>query len=540
MRKLSINKNLFSELLGWAITENELESCLLLLKAELAKRESWPEASSVDLEIFAKDEGRPDLWTSAGMARQLRIFMGHKMPFYPFFYAEEDEGQAVCRIVSDSSIKKNGNFLAGFLVSGKEINRLLLQDFLHSRNQLAGIAGKHGQALSAGLAYAGQIMWPLSYKAAEMDGGRSVLRDAQGKPVVPMPEEKADFTEDINSVPSPVLVYVYAGDLRTASMAINIFACDFADLGFEIQPVRVDYPFESEFGRTPSFPCYFQRALSIDSSKLSAVIGESISPMAIVDELQKSGIIAETHGQHVRAWPPGYRYDLNEAADLMEEVLISKSLSGYSINNSNLCAMGSLLRTEQLKRALKEIMSSLGFQEMLHSYCGSFRFFADSMLAAPELVIKRDAPGNPSYDCLRPGLAACLLESESRTESCPWPHKIFEIGRVFYNSFEDGPAENTDREAKMLCREHLGILLCHDEACFAELAALLDSFFLALGRNFAFVDYAHPGLEAGRQAGIQAGNDVIGVIGEVPQKVLGSLKINKPCVVCELDISFLQ
>ncbi|MDD3982031.1 MAG: phenylalanine--tRNA ligase subunit beta, partial [Spirochaetales bacterium] len=86
MPKIEVNETLFFKLLGKTMDAASLEAVLPNAKAEL---DAWDDAAA-DLEdrtikIELNDTNRPDLWSTAGLARQLRVHETGKVPSYPFF-----------------------------------------------------------------------------------------------------------------------------------------------------------------------------------------------------------------------------------------------------------------------------------------------------------------------------------------------------------------------------------------------------------------------------------------------------------------------
>ncbi|MDR2181490.1 MAG: phenylalanine--tRNA ligase subunit beta, partial [Treponema sp.] len=96
MPKIEVNEQVFYTLAGcpdgvsvWKSRES-FEEALSCAKAELDEDsdKSLPAAERI-LKIELNDTNRPDLWGTAGCARQLRMYGGGKRPEYPFFSTRE-------------------------------------------------------------------------------------------------------------------------------------------------------------------------------------------------------------------------------------------------------------------------------------------------------------------------------------------------------------------------------------------------------------------------------------------------------------------
>ncbi|MCL2128502.1 MAG: hypothetical protein FWH38_09625, partial [Treponema sp.] len=97
MPKIEVNEEVFYSLAGGAggkcpwDTKEEFEEALSCAKAELDS-DPWSDDGGKSLpacdrviKIELNDTNRPDLWGTAGCARQLRVYRGGKIPEYPFF-----------------------------------------------------------------------------------------------------------------------------------------------------------------------------------------------------------------------------------------------------------------------------------------------------------------------------------------------------------------------------------------------------------------------------------------------------------------------
>ncbi|HOV95092.1 MAG TPA: phenylalanine--tRNA ligase subunit beta, partial [Spirochaetales bacterium] len=73
MPKIEVNENLFFTLLGETCDAKRLERIFPTAKAELDEWDTSvgsPETRTIKVEL--NDTNRPDLWSTAGLARQLR------------------------------------------------------------------------------------------------------------------------------------------------------------------------------------------------------------------------------------------------------------------------------------------------------------------------------------------------------------------------------------------------------------------------------------------------------------------------------------
>ncbi|MFZ4616840.1 MAG: phenylalanine--tRNA ligase subunit beta, partial [Rectinemataceae bacterium] len=182
MPKIEVNEGLFFSLLGRRMERTELEHALQAAKAEVDEwvgsgaQGSAPLGSTggarnvmddAVIKIELNDTNRPDLWSTAGLARQLRLKAGATRPNYPFF-SRQGEVQAASRtVVVEESVGGVRPFLAGFCVSGRGIDEAFLKDMIQTQEKLAWNFGRKRKSISMGIYRSAKIQWPVLYRAVE-------------------------------------------------------------------------------------------------------------------------------------------------------------------------------------------------------------------------------------------------------------------------------------------------------------------------------------------------------------------------------------
>ncbi|MBL7006022.1 MAG: phenylalanine--tRNA ligase subunit beta, partial [Spirochaetia bacterium] len=119
MPKIEVLTETFYQSIGQTYTDEQLEEILPSAKAELDGKDE--DAGILKIEL--NDTNRPDLWSSAGLVRQIRTYTGNKPPFYDFFSNEDEEFEYGNRIVEvDPKLKDIRPFITAFAVTGKKID----------------------------------------------------------------------------------------------------------------------------------------------------------------------------------------------------------------------------------------------------------------------------------------------------------------------------------------------------------------------------------------------------------------------------------
>ncbi|HOX92220.1 MAG TPA: phenylalanine--tRNA ligase subunit beta, partial [Spirochaetales bacterium] len=332
MPKIEVNESLFFELLGRSMDAKTLESTLTVAKAEL---DGWDQSSASaaerSIKIELNDTNRPDLWSTAGIARQLRVYLGGGIPSYPFFSREGQKQPSKYRAVVDSSVKDVRPYLACFVISGKAISDPILKDAIQTQEKLCSNFGRKRRSVSMGMYRIDLVQWPLSYRGADPDATKFVpLQMTESMSLRRILSEHPKGKEyghiisgykkfpvlvgadggilsmapiinsaDIGAVQvgdKDILVEFTGTDLESVSLSASMVACDFHDAGYEIRPVTVDYPWETAFGRSITFPYYFQTPASVDSGKATKLLGLQLGPERVMAALARMGIQSESHG----------------------------------------------------------------------------------------------------------------------------------------------------------------------------------------------------------------------------------------------------
>jgi phenylalanyl-tRNA synthetase beta chain len=564
MPKIEVNEKLFFDLLGRTYEAPELEELLPSAKAELdgwEKGES-PEASTIKIEL--NDTNRPDLWSTAGLARQLRIISGGEIPAYRFFSGREISQDAKgLKVLVDPSVKDVRPFIAAFVISGKPISEEMLKDVIQTQEKICWNFGRRRKTIAMGIYRSGIMKYPVHYAAvdpkrtsfvplgferpmnlaeilAEHPKGREFGWILEGQAKYPYLTDDSggtlSFPPIINSAQigavepgdSDLFVELTGPDIHSLALAANIVACDFADAGYSILPVEVQYPFDTPFGRNVVFPYYFQTPVSADLARIAKFLGKSFSIESTVACLTKAGCVSEPHGQYVTVFPPEYRNDFLHAADVIEEVMIGFGMGNFAPERPRDFTIGRITPIEAVSRRAKDLFVGMGFQEMIYPYLGSRRDYVERMKIREEGVIRIDNPMSESFEYVRNSPLPSLLGSESVSGKAPYPHKIFESGKVAF------PARNENYGTKT--RAYLGFLSAHPEANFNEAAACVSALLYYLGTEYKAAESSDPRFIEGRQAAVFRAGERIGVFGEVSPAVLAEWGITMPCAAGEIDI----
>jgi phenylalanyl-tRNA synthetase beta chain len=573
MPKIEVNESLFFSLLGRACAPSELEELLPGAKAEL---DEWilpegalpggPGAESRTIKIELNDTNRPDLWSTAGIARQLRVRETGKRPSYPFFSREGDARKAKRRVIVEESVKGVRPFLAGFVVSGKSVTDAALKDMIQTQEKLCWNFGRKRRSVSMGLYRTAIIEWPVRYRAvdprstrfvplqcdkpmslleilAEHPKGREYGFILEKEPLHPLLADSKgailSYPPIINSADlgavqvgdSELFVELTGTDMVSVTLSASMVACDLADMGYTLEPVAVEYPYDTPFGREVVFPYYFQVPVSVEAAKASRLLGKALNVQAVREAVERMGSATETHGQYVTVYPPEYRNDFLHPVDVVEDVMMGKGMSFFEPERPRDFTIGRLSPIESFSRKAKGVLVGLGYQEMIYNYLGSGKDLVERMGADGSGIVRISNPMSENFEYLRDSILPCLLGSESVSSRAAYPHRIFEAGKV---AFKDAALNYG-----VATRQRLGFLDAHAAADYNEAASHVATLFFYLGREYS-IEAAEDGrFIPGRQARLLSCGREVGVFGELHPRVLEAWGIALPCSAGEIDLEAL-
>lgn len=587
MPKIEVNENLFFNLLGKKYDFDTLEKKLTFAKAELDEKPdmSQPENERV-IKIELNDTNRPDLWSTGGVTRQLRIHEGAKRSNYSSFLSKKDSVKDCAdRVITvDPEMKNIRPYMVSFVISGKPIDDPMLKDIIQTQEKLCWNFGRKRRSISMGVYRMADIKWPCHYKAVDPDKTsfvplqceqpmtcRQILTEhPKGKdfgwiikdlPKFPL---LTDDTDEVLSmapvINSATLGAVQVGDkdlmveltgdnMENLMLSANIVACDFFDAGYEILPVKVVHPYETALGKEVVAPFYFQPSTKTTLAAINKKLGCDLTKDEVLDALArmdndvsaKDFDASEKTASYLKANkndvefvlnPPPYRNDFLHEVDIIEDVMIGVGLDNFKPVRPSDFTVGQLSDVTLFSRKAKEIMVGLGYQEMIFNYLGSKRDYIDRMCVSSENVIEISNPMSENYQFVRPSIIASLLRAESQAGQAVFPHKIFEIGKV---AFLDS-SENTGTKTI----QSLGFMTACNNANFNSLASEVSTLLYLLDHKYDVKEVEDPRFIPGRQAAIMLNGKQVGVFGEVHPQVLENWGIIVPCVAGEIDLEALM
>jgi phenylalanyl-tRNA synthetase beta chain len=567
MPTISIDRKDFLALLGplaqnHPITNEQIESWLQLVKGELKDHDS----ETGELRIELQDSNRPDLWSCEGIARQIRIKLTGALSEYPFFRAK---GRAARRLTVAPDLQTIRPYVAACTAVGYEVTAAGLAQLIQVQEKLADIFGHKRRTVSIGLYRLPAIVFPITYTLVKPDEVRfrplgfdekmtpreilavhpkgleygsiltghdrvPLLLDADGHVLSLPPIINSRELGEIHIGDRELLVEVTGTDLRMVLLTLNIMAVNLADRNAAIDAVDIEYPCETEFGKTVRTPYNFGEPRFLPMKSIESALGQRLDAEEIRAALVSYGYKATVSRDKISVTLPSYRNDVMHPVDVAEDVAISRGYGSFVPIMPSEFTVGGLSRLEQVSDRIRNLMVGFGFQEMMSNLLSSRLELVDRMRVSGTVwgnVVEVENPMAQTYSTLRQSIVPSLLRVESISTRSFYPHRLFEVGEV---AIPDGMHDLGSRTVLSL-----SAVIAHAAANFSEIHSSLDLLLYYLGASYSLEPVNHPSFLDGRAGQIMLNGRPIGVIGELHPEVLEQWQVTMPTVAFELAIGSL-
>jgi phenylalanyl-tRNA synthetase beta chain len=290
-------------------------------------------------------------------------------------------------------------------------------------------------------------------------------------------------------------------------------------------------------------------AITLRTAQVNTMLGAKIGDDEICRILESLEIDVTAAGEGVfTVTPPSFRVDIWREIDLIEEIA---RLYGYEKIPVTIPVVSEGADREDRKAVLidrvRNILNGNGYSEVInYSFTtpesAEVLGFGDDDRRRRFVRIKN--PLTEDSSVMRTGLVYGLLDTVKRNVNAGnFNLKFFEIGKAFIG---EGKGE-LPREEELIAAVAMGLRyeeswhFKEDRVDFYDLKGCLETMFRSLRiDNVRFESsIGEPFLHPGRSCGIVAGNERIGVVGEIHPDVMKRMDVKSRPVVFEMDLTSL-
>ena len=555
------------DLIGQQLSSDQLESLATYAKGSIEKTNL--EANEVTISF--DDTNLPYVWSVEGFARLCRGILGTEQGIPDVKVAE-----SALSLIVDDSVGAVRPYIGAFLAKGKQVSDAFLKQLIQLQEKLDESFGRKREKISIGIYRAGQIKFPVTYKAVPPDSisfiplgfpqelslrnileehpkGKEygwilkqhkvypLLVDAKGEVLSFPPIINSNSTGRVLENDDHLFIEATATDSHGLKIVLAILAFALADRGFSLSSIEVRRG--SKKARTPDLS---PEKLNIALEQVRKLLGLELKNKEAIILLEKARYhVSSTLSVSI----PAYRGDILHPCDIIEDIGImygyssigDKPLTTYTIGKSN--------ALHDFKKIVRELFVGLGYQEVMSPILSNLNMlYARMQLSSLSDDRKNSARENPvidspvvienpmseTYSCLRSWIIPQLMDFLSKNTHNPYPQKVFEAGRVAMVKPRQGAGQKTVAE-----HEHIAAVSAHDSVDYTEVRQAVDFTLSQLGLAGEIKKIEHPSFLPGRAARVVIDGKGVGFLGELHPSVLENHKVMVPVVALELDLDAL-
>jgi phenylalanyl-tRNA synthetase beta chain len=295
--------------------------------------------------------------------------------------------------------------------------------------------------------------------------------------------------------------------------------------------VRVEFPYDTPWGRAVTTPFFFQPDTTLVVADAERRLGVRLDAAEAARHVARMGNAVKVEGDRLVVTPPPYRDDFLHPVDVIEEIMIGRGMASFAPVMPHEFTVGRLTAMERRARRVRDVMVGLGYQEMIYNYLGARADFAERVLRDGSDLVEIANPMSENYAVVRDSSLPNLLASEAASANAAFPHRVFEVGKAARRD----AAENTGSRTVTL----LGALVADREAGFNDIDAHVLALCWYLGLEATVAPVEDPRFIPGRAAAILVAGLRVGVMGEVAPAVLERWGIEMPCAAAEITLDDL-
>lgn len=508
---------------------------LPMMGADIGKK---IEEDHVDVEFFPD---RPDLYSSEGVARALRGFLGIEtgLPQYDVY-----PGSIVLEV--DRSVKAVRPIIGCAVVRGLEFSDEAIESLMDLQEDLHWGLGRNRRKVAIGVHDISRVTPPFRYLAE--DPGRKfvpldftesmsmreilekhpkgigyghIIKGFDRYPlIVDANNEVLSFPPVINGELTRVkgdtqdLFIDVTGTDPVVYKALNIVVTSLAERGGRIESVLI----KDVGGDRPS-PDLRPARWVVAAEEANSLIGFNLSPTDVAACLEKMRFGARPDSEAIEVMVPAYRADIMHSWDIFEDAAKGYGYENLAAEIPKTVTVGKPRPSEVKKGEIRELLVGLGYLETMPFTLTSEKIHFENMRRKAHGMTRVLHPISELHTMLRTSMLPSLLEILSFNQHHPLPQKIFAVGEVV-------------RDRKTM--PSMAAASIHSTASFSEIRAMADAVLRELMIDASIVDSSDGAFIPGRGADLLVDGNRIGSFGEIHPEVIRSFGLEQPVVGLEM------
>jgi phenylalanyl-tRNA synthetase beta chain len=301
-----------------------------------------------------------------------------------------------------------------------------------------------------GVAYRHLVDWSPKYP---------LLIDRHGRVLSMPPIINGELTR-VDASTRNLFLDVTGPSFEAVEKSLKVLASALADMGGKIESVTVHYP-----DRTMVSPNLEPEKMKLRLGYANKMLGLRLSEAEAIKCLQKCRLDAEIVEKGVlEVSIPPYRIDIMHEIDLVEEVAIGYGYYRLEPTIPATVTVGEKHPANRLADTVRQIMTGLGFLEVMNFTLTNERVHYELMRLKPKNPVRLANPVSAEYTIMREMLLPGLLKNLAENKHESYPQRLFEVSDV----------AKINRRLETMCerRLHLAAVTSHSTANFTEIKSI--------------------------------------------------------------------
>ena len=349
-----------------------------------------------------------------------------------------------------------------------------------------------------------------------------------------------------------LLIELTGTDQWTIDRMCAIICYALSARGATIEEVTVEYAGGTDAGgRTLRRPDFEVRTKSVTHDRIETMLGVDLDERAVIDLFERSGldaVVASEDGDAAATDEsadtaydvsiPPYRVDVLHPLDLVDDVGRAYGFDELEPRYPDVGTVGGRHERSRLEAATRDVLTGLGFEDLLNFHMTAEPEVYDRMRVAPGTdvlgggdPVEITEPYSGDYTILRPwALPSLVMVLENNTHRA-YPQDLAEVGLVA----ERDDAVNT----RVAESRHVAGVLARTDATYEDAKARLQAICRSFGVDLETPPSEHPSFIDGRTASVVIDGERVGVVGELHPAILVEHDLELPVAGFEFELEAL-
>ncbi|MDI6737732.1 MAG: phenylalanine--tRNA ligase subunit beta [Nanoarchaeota archaeon] len=541
MPTITFDINDLNKLVGKKLSKEKIAELLDYAKGEIEA------TNGNEISVKSSDTNLPYLWSIEGIAMLFKGLLGLEKGLKTLKVEKSKD-----MVIVGKPVKDVRPHIAAFSVKGAKVDDYLLKQIIQLQEKFCHSYGMKRLKAAVGVYNYSKIKFPVYYKAVlpesvqfmplgfrrEMTLGEileshptgmeyahllkgfkcyPLLVDSNKQVLSFPPIINSEHSGKVLSGDSELFFEATGNDREAVQLAANIFAFAFAERGFKIRAVTIDYS-----GRKEESPASFKDSIKLKADDANRLLGLSLKESEVKQLLEKFRYGYEKG----KVLIPDYRRDIMHPVDVIEDIGIAYGYDKIPARALKEYTLGGTFPITKFVDKARELAVGMGYQEIYSPMLSNMNLLYSLMNVDDFGTVEIENPMTGVFSCARTWILPQMMELLSKNKNAEYPQKIFEQGLV-------------TMKKDLRDFERMSVVTAHTSASFTEIKQALDFIMNNLGVKYEIENTVHHSFIPGRVGRVVVNRKGVAYIGEIHPRVLANFGLGVPVAAFEMNLSDL-